>query len=71
MDDNGAAASRASLWGNVSAGALTSQFISNDITKNQRAVGVVFEEVIPEPATLGLMSIAGILMFIRRRFNKS
>lgn len=62
--------SRASVYGSFSAGALTSDYIiGGDLTKNSRAAGIAFSEVIPEPATLGLIVTFGAgTLFVRRRF---
>ena len=61
--------SRASAWASVADGALTSEWIGADITKNSRTAGIAFTEVIPEPATLGMFAaLGGALLFMRRRF---
>lgn len=61
--------SRASLFGTFSAGAVSSQYIVDD-TSGHRTAGVAFAEVIPEPATLGLIAFFGAAsLFIRRHFT--
>jgi hypothetical protein len=64
------AGSRASLYGSFSAGALTSDYVSGDITKNSRTGGIAFA-AIPEPASMGLFGVfGGMALFIRRRVLK-
>ena len=59
--------SRSSAWGWYTAGDVSSTYISSDITKNSRTVGLAFAEVIPEPATVGLVALGALALMARRR----
>jgi hypothetical protein len=62
--------SRLTAWGSYTkADNVSSAYVTGDITKNARLTGVAFAEVIPEPATIGLVGVFGsAVLFIRRRF---
>lgn len=68
--NNGAASSRAVVDGSFLAGDVFSTYVmGGDLTKNSRTTGIAFAEVIPEPATLGMVALFGSsILFIRRRF---
>lgn len=62
--------SRATLDGSFSAGALSSTYVvGGDLTKNGRFTGIAFTEVIPEPATVGMVGLGGLITLMIRRFR--
>lgn len=60
--------SRAALDGTFSAGALSSTYIvGGDLSKNARYTGIAFTEVVPEPATIGMLGMGALLTLLIRR----